>query len=35
MDTAIKDTEDKTEYFDTPDVLDQKVEKLAQMILAS
>ena len=29
MDTAIKDTEDKKEYFDTPEVLDQKVEMLA------
>lgn len=35
MDTAIKDTEDKKEYFDTPEVLDQKVEMLAQMILTS
>ena len=35
MDTAIKDTEDKKEYFDAPDVLDKKVEQLAQMVLAS
>ena len=29
MDTAIKDTEDKTEYFDSPEELDRKVEMLA------
>ena len=35
MDTAIKDTEDKKEYFDSPEVLNAKVEQLAQMILTS
>ena len=35
MDTAIKDTEDKKEYFDAPEVLDEKVDRLAQMILSS
>jgi len=29
MDTAIKDTDDKTEYFDSPEVLNEKVEYLA------
>merc|ERR1712100_828601 len=29
----IPDKEDKKEYFDAPDVLDKKVEQLAQMIL--
>lgn len=31
----IPDTEDKTEYFDAPDVLDKKVAELAQLVLAS
>ena len=35
MDTAIKKTEDKQEYFDAPDILDGKVNYLAQMILRS
>lgn len=35
METAIKDTEDKKEYFDAPDVLNEKVEQLAQLILQS
>ena len=34
-DTAIKTEEEKKEFFDTPKELDAKVEKLAQMILAS
>jgi len=34
-DTALKNEEEKKEYFDSPKVLDQKVEKLAKMILAS
>jgi len=29
MDTAIKDTDDKTEYFDSPEALNEKVEYLA------
>ena len=33
--TAIKSEEEKREYFDSPEVLDQKCEKLANMILAS
>jgi len=35
MDTAIKNDIDKKEYFDEPEVLEQKVEQLANMILAS
>ena len=35
MDTAIKDTEDKKEYFDSPEVLNEKVEYLAQLVLSS
>lgn len=35
METAIKNDIDKKEYFDEPKVLDQKVEQLANMILAS
>lgn len=35
METAIKDTEDKKEYFDSPEVLDQKVTQLAEMILTA
>ena len=34
-DTAIRNEEEKKEYFDSPEVLDQKVEMLAQMIQAS
>ena len=33
--TALKTAAEKKEYFDSPKVLDEKVEKLAQMILAS
>lgn len=35
MDTAHKTDEEKKEYFDSPDVLNQKVELLAQMIRSS
>ena len=34
-DTAIKNEEEKKEYFDKPEVLDENVEKLAMMVLAS
>ena len=34
-DTAIKKEEEKKEYFDNPEVLQKKVEKLAMMILSS
>jgi hypothetical protein len=34
-DTAIKDEEDKQEYFDTEEELDQKIETLAMWILSS
>ena len=34
-DTAIKTEEEKKEYFDAPDVLDQKVQMLAEMIISS
>jgi hypothetical protein len=34
-DTAIKDDEDKKEYFDSEEVLDEKIEKLAMWILSS
>lgn len=34
-DTAIKSEEEKKEYFDEPEVLDQKVTILAEMILSS
>ena len=34
-DTAIESEEEKKEYFDEPDVLDQKVSLLAQMVLSS
>ena len=33
--TAIKNEEEKKEYFDSPQELDRKVEKLAQMIMSS
>ena len=33
--TAIKSEEEKKEYFDTPEVLDKKVQQLANMILIS
>jgi len=33
--TALKTEEEKKEYFDTPEVLDAKIEKLAEMIRAS
>ena len=35
MDTAIKSEEEKKEYFDSPEVLDQKCEMLAKMIRKS
>ena len=34
-DTAIKTEEEKKEYFDPPEVLENKVSMLAEMILAS
>ena len=34
-DTALKTEEEKKEYFDEPDVLDQKVTMLAKMILTA
>ena len=34
-DTAIKDDEDKKEYFDSEEELDEKIEKLAMWILSS
>ena len=34
-DTAIKSEEEKKEYFDKPAVLEQKVNRLAEMILNS
>jgi hypothetical protein len=34
-DTAIKSEEEKKEYFDSPEVLDEKVTMLAEMILVS
>ena len=34
-DTAIKSEEEKKEYFDSPEVLDEKVTTLAEMILVS
>lgn len=34
-DTAIKEDEDKKEYFDTPEELDHKIEQLAMMIGSS
>jgi hypothetical protein len=34
-DTALKTEEEKKEYFDEPEVLDNKCEVLAQMILCS
>ena len=34
-DTAIQDEEDKKEYFDPEDVLDEKIEQLANLILSS
>lgn len=34
-DTAIKNEEEKKEYFDSPEVLKEKVQKLAMYILAS
>jgi NAD-dependent SIR2 family protein deacetylase len=34
-DTAIKTEEEKKEFFDAPDILDMKVQMLAEMILAS
>ena len=33
--TALKTEEEKKEYFDTPEVLDEKIEKLAEMIRGS
>jgi len=33
--TALKTAAEKKEYFDSPEVLDRKVERLAAMILAS
>lgn len=33
--TALKTEEEKKEYFDSPEVLDKKVERLAQMILSA
>ena len=35
MDTAIKNEREKKEYFDTPEVLQKKVKKLATMITNS
>ena len=35
MDTAIKNENEKKEFFDEPDILDQKIELLAKMILES
>lgn len=32
-DTAIKDEEEKKEYFDSPDVLDKKIDQLANLVL--
>ena len=34
-DTAIKSEEEKKEYFDSPEVLDQKVQMLAEMVIMS
>ena len=34
-DTAIKDDEDKKEYFDSEEELDEKIERLAMWILSS
>ena len=34
-DTAIKTEEEKKEYFDSPEVLDQKIEMLAEMVIMS
>ena len=34
-DTAIKNEEEKKEYFDSPQVLKEKVEKLAMMVLSA
>ena len=34
-DTAIHDEEDKKEYFDTEEELDEKIEQLANFILSS
>ena len=34
-DTALKTDEEKKEFFDSPKELDQKVEQLAMMVLAS
>ena len=34
-DTAIKTEEEKKEYFDSPEVLDEKVGILAEMVLTS
>ena len=34
-DTAIKTEEEKKEYFDEPEVLEEKVTQLAEMILTS
>ena len=35
MDTAIKSEEEKKEYFDSPEELDNKVTMLAEMIITS
>lgn len=35
MSTAHKTDEEKKEYFDSPEVLEQKVEILAQMVISS
>lgn len=34
-DTAIKDDEDKKEYFDSEEELEEKIDKLAMWILSS
>jgi hypothetical protein len=33
--TALKNEEEKKEYFDPPEILDEKVQKLADMITKS
>ena len=35
MNTAIESEEEKKEYFDSPEELDEKIEKLAMMILSA
>ena len=34
-DTAIKTEEEKKEYFDSPEVLDEKITMLAEMVIMS